>query len=89
MYAPSYVCLTLARAPRRFLDKTGYTGSRAQWLNGVVLLATFFSVRIVYGWYLTVDFMRTLYGARDELPVIYLLCFALGNLTLNSLNMIW
>ena len=46
-------------------------------------------MRIVYGWYLTVDFMRTLYGARDELPTIYLLCFALGNLTLNSLNMIW
>ncbi|RPD67956.1 DUF887-domain-containing protein [Lentinus tigrinus ALCF2SS1-7] len=73
----------------RFLDKTGYTGSKAQWVNGVILLSTFFSVRIVYGWYLTFNFMKALYGARNELSVVYLLCFALGNLTLNSLNIIW
>ena len=76
-------------ARRRFLDKTGYTGSTAQWLNGVVLLSTFFSVRIVYGWYLTVDFMRALYAARAELSTAYLIVFVLGNLTLNSLNAIW
>ncbi len=46
-------------------------------------------MRILYGWYLTADFMRELYAARDQLPAIYLLCFALGNLTLNTLNIIW
>ncbi len=35
----------------RFLDKTGYTGSTFQLINGVFLLSTFFLVRIVYGWY--------------------------------------
>ena len=73
----------------RFLDKTGYTGSRAQWINGVVLLSTFFSVRILYGWYLTIDFMRALFAAREELSDFYLVIFVLGNLTLNSLNLIW
>ena len=46
-------------------------------------------MRIVYGWYLTIDFMRALYGARHEIPTIYLLVFALGNLTLNTLNITW
>ena len=74
---------------RRFLDKTGYTGSTAQWLNGVVLLSTFFSVRIVYGWYLTVDFMRALYAARAQLPPHSIALYAAGNLALNTLNATW
>ena len=82
--------MTNARAyPCRFLDKTGYTGSRAQWVNGVILLSAFFSVRIVYGWYLTIDFMRSLYAARAQLPFIYLIAFPAGNLALNTLNAIW
>ncbi|RDX47035.1 DUF887-domain-containing protein [Lentinus brumalis] len=90
-FAPRFLTweLTIFLNIHRFLDKTGYTGSRAQWVNGVILLSTFFSVRILYGWYLTADFMRELYAARDQLPAIYLLCFALGNLTLNTLNIIW
>lgn len=32
-------------------------------MNGVVLLLTFFSIRILYGWYLTIDFMHTLFAA--------------------------
>ncbi|KAI0658851.1 DUF887-domain-containing protein [Cubamyces menziesii] len=91
-YAPRFLTWELSTIflnIHRFLDKTGHTGSSAQWLNGVVLLSTFFSVRIVYGWYLTLDFMRSLYAARAELPTAYLLAFALGNLTLNGLNLTW
>ncbi|KAI0332566.1 DUF887-domain-containing protein [Cubamyces sp. BRFM 1775] len=91
-YAPRFLTWELSTIflnIHRFLDKTGHTGSSAQWLNGVVLLSTFFSVRIVYGWYLTLDFMHSLYAARAELPTIYLLAFALGNLTLNGLNLTW
>ena len=32
-----------------FLDKIGMTGSRLQIYNGVALIATFFTVRLVYG----------------------------------------
>ncbi|KAI0636424.1 DUF887-domain-containing protein [Trametes polyzona] len=91
-YAPRFLTWELSTIflnIHRFLDKTGYTGSSAQWINGVILVSTFFSVRIVYGWYLTVDFMHSLYAARDELSTFYLLVFALGNLTLNALNATW
>ncbi|TBU46447.1 TLC domain-containing protein [Dichomitus squalens] len=73
----------------RFLDKTGYTGSTAQWINGIILLSTFFSCRIVYGWYLTVQFMEALFSARAQLPNSYLFVFCVGNLALNTLNIIW
>ena len=73
----------------RFLDRTGYTGSTAQWINGVVLLSTFFSCRIAYGWYITLQFMEALYSARAELPKVYLVAFGVGNLALNTLNIIW
>lgn len=33
----------------RFLDKTGRTGSTLQLINGIVLLAAFASVRLVWG----------------------------------------
>jgi hypothetical protein len=37
------------RSRRRFLDKTGRTGSTTQLVNGVFLLVTFLGVRLVYG----------------------------------------
>ncbi|KAH9848885.1 DUF887-domain-containing protein [Lenzites betulinus] len=91
-YAPRFLTWELSTIflnIHRFLDKTGHTGSFAQWLNGVVLLSTFFSVRIVYGWYLTIDFMYALYNARHEIPTVYLLSFAVGNIVLNALNATW
>lgn len=33
----------------RFMDKTGQTGSMLQLVNGIVLLSTFFGVRLAYG----------------------------------------
>ena len=36
----------------RFLDKTNRTGSQFQLINGILLVLTFFSVRIVYGGYI-------------------------------------
>ena len=38
----------------------------ASWTNGVVLLSTFFSIRILYGWYLTINFMHTLFAAGER-----------------------
>jgi hypothetical protein len=37
-----------------FLDKLGMTGSRTQLYNGIVLLATFFGCRLVWGVYQSV-----------------------------------
>ncbi|OBZ75274.1 putative TLC domain-containing protein C17A2.02c [Grifola frondosa] len=73
----------------RFLDKTGRTGSTLQYVNGVFLLLTFFCARIVYGWYMTLGFWQTLYGVRGTVPSAYLLVYFVGNLALNTLNVIW
>ena len=43
----------------------------------------------MYGWYITVQFMEALFSARAELPNVYLVAFAVGNLALNTLNIIW
>jgi hypothetical protein len=36
---------------RRFLDKFGMTGGKLQLVNGIILITTFFGVRIIYGGY--------------------------------------
>ena len=44
-------------------DKVGMTGSRLQWWNGVVLIVAFFSCRLVWGSYLTVNFFSDVWAA--------------------------
>ncbi|KDR73589.1 hypothetical protein GALMADRAFT_251329 [Galerina marginata CBS 339.88] len=72
-----------------FLDKTGRTGTRTQLVNGFFLLGSFFFVRIVYGGYISVQFLTTLYGARHEIPVAYTVVYTLGNVVLQGLNWFW
>lgn len=53
---------------RRFLDKTGYTGSTFQFINGAFLLSTFFLVRIVYGWYIVSHILEYLLAFQFTHP---------------------
>ncbi|OQD69977.1 hypothetical protein PENDEC_c028G01182 [Penicillium decumbens] len=51
-YAPTFILYELSSPFLNihwFLDKVNMTGSRAQWYNGMALLATFFSCRLVWG----------------------------------------
>ncbi|OCH88202.1 hypothetical protein OBBRIDRAFT_795479 [Obba rivulosa] len=75
----------------RFLDKTGQTGTTLQWINGLLLLGSFFGARIAYGWYMTAQFWQTLYAAYTSgaMPWYYIAFYLAGNVTLNSLNAIW
>ncbi|EMD38074.1 hypothetical protein CERSUDRAFT_134621 [Gelatoporia subvermispora B] len=75
----------------RFLDKTGQTGTTFQWINGVLLLGTFFGARIAYGYYMTAQFWQTLYSVYTSgtMPWYYVAFYLLGNVALNSLNAIW
>jgi hypothetical protein len=41
-----------------FLDKLSLSGTRAQWINGIILLASFFFLRIILGSYLSFVFYR-------------------------------
>ncbi|KAH9883724.1 TLC domain-containing protein [Xylariomycetidae sp. FL2044] len=54
-----------------FFDKLGMTGSRAQLYNGLMLIATFFSCRLVWGTYQSFMVARDLWaglGARPTVP---------------------
>ncbi|OLN92904.1 putative TLC domain-containing protein C17A2.02c [Colletotrichum chlorophyti] len=53
-----------------FFDKLGMTGSRAQLYNGLVLLFTFFSCRLIYGTYQSVRVFTDIYAAIDAHPVL-------------------
>ncbi|KAI0489578.1 TLC domain-containing protein [Xylaria cf. heliscus] len=49
-----------------FFDKLGMTGSRAQLYNGLVLIATFFSCRLVWGTYQSVLVYRDLWAGINQ-----------------------
>ncbi|KAI8947118.1 TLC domain-containing protein [Xylaria longipes] len=51
-----------------FFDKLGMTGSRAQLYNGLVLIATFFSCRLVWGTYQSVLVYRDLWAGITQGP---------------------
>ncbi|KAF9061893.1 TLC domain-containing protein [Rhodocollybia butyracea] len=72
-----------------FLDKTNRTGSTFQLVNGILLLATFFFVRLIGGAYVSYQFFFTLYDAWDEIPLAYALIYGTGNIVLQGLNVFW
>ncbi|KAH8106883.1 DUF887-domain-containing protein [Cristinia sonorae] len=71
------------------LDKLDLTGSVYQYVNGVILLGVFFSVRIVYGLYMSFYFMLTLRDVQNDVQPLYLVLLLVGNLILNGLNLFW
>ncbi|KAJ3782359.1 DUF887-domain-containing protein [Lentinula aff. detonsa] len=72
-----------------FLDKTNRTGGNFQLVNGILLLATFFGMRLVYGAYISYNFFFTLYDVRDKVPLVYLFIYGAGNIVLQGLNVYW
>lgn len=72
-----------------FLDKTGKTGSVLQLLNGIILLATFFCVRCIWGGMMSYDFFVTLNSAYDQVSTPYLIIYGGGNVLLQGLNWFW
>jgi len=71
------------------LDKTGRTGTRLQLINGFFLLGTFFSVRMMYGGYISIQFLLILKSVWREIPLAYTLLYGLGNFVLQGLNWFW
>lgn len=50
------------------MDKTGRTGTRAQLINGVFLVSSFFFVRIVYGgWIVRPIYSRASVGSTNSM----------------------
>jgi len=72
-----------------FLDKLGKTGTRLQLVNGVFLLATFASMRLVYGPYMSYQFFRSILAERERIHPAAFVAIVLGNIVLNALNILW
>ncbi|KAF8263047.1 DUF887-domain-containing protein [Lactarius quietus] len=71
------------------LDKTGQTGSPLQLVNGLILISTFVSARLVYGSIMSYQFFQTLFEVRDGLSSAVLAGYACGCTALNGLNVFW
>ncbi|KAJ3324625.1 hypothetical protein HDV06_006518 [Boothiomyces sp. JEL0866] len=72
-----------------FFDKFGLTGTNIQLANGLLLLFTFFSVRIVFGTYQIYSFFSYCISHWDILPVGYFYLYAFTMLTMQPLNYFW
>jgi len=72
-----------------FLDKMNRTGSQLQFVNGSLLLASFFGVRLVYGGSISLQFLVTLREVYNDISLTYTLVYGVGNIILQCLNWFW
>ena len=76
------------------MDKFGWTGSKAQWVNGIALITTFGCSRLLWGIYQTTSMFRDMweaYNMQGGLPVPpwLALTYVAANVTLTGLNTWW
>jgi hypothetical protein len=65
-YGPTFILYELSSPFLNihwFCDKLNLTGSKIQWYNGIILLATFFSCRLVWGTYQSVPVYQDVWAA--------------------------
>ena len=76
------------------MDKFGMTGSRAQWINGMILITTFGCSRLVWGTYQTTRMFRDIWEAYSTpgglpVPPWLALTYVVANTALCGLNFWW
>lgn len=71
-----------------FCDKTGRKGGMVQLVAGLLLLVTFFGVRIFWGISMSVQFYKDFFRTND-LPIPLVMLYSTANVLLNGLNIIW
>ncbi|ORE07948.1 DUF887-domain-containing protein [Rhizopus microsporus var. microsporus] len=72
-----------------FMDKIGWSGSRIQLINGVVLLLTFFGARVVFGTVMSVKMWIDIYAVKDHVPLRYWIVYGSANFATSCLNFWW
>ena len=70
------------------------TGSTAQLVNGILLLATFGGSRLVWGSYQSVNMYRDIYTAyttpgKNPVPAWLAIAYVVANTVLSALNFFW
>ncbi|KAK4554962.1 hypothetical protein LTR86_008110 [Recurvomyces mirabilis] len=75
------------------LDKLHLTGSNLQLYNGIALISTFFSARLVWGsyqtWLLSSDMLEAWQTEPEIVPTWLFLTYLVSNTTLTCLNFYW
>ncbi|RCI00242.1 hypothetical protein CU098_011507 [Rhizopus stolonifer] len=72
-----------------FMDKLGWTGSKIQLMNGIVLLSTFFGARVVFGPYMSYKLWNDIYTVKDDVPLRYWIVYGTANFATTCLNFWW
>ncbi|KAI3654270.1 hypothetical protein MP228_000989 [Amoeboaphelidium protococcarum] len=72
-----------------FMIKLQREGSKWYRVNGVLLAVSFFLVRIIYGFYMSFQFLRDLHYHQAAVPLFHKTLYPLANVVLNSLNLFW
>ena len=77
-----------------FMDKFGLTGSRLQWINGIVLITTFGCSRVLWGTYQTARMFRDMWEAYTmpgglPVPSWLAVTYVAANTALCCLNYWW
>ena len=77
-----------------FMDKVGMTGTQAQLVNGIALIASFGGSRLLWGTYQSINMYSDIwqaYSSRGENPVPAWLAVAyvVSNTVLSGLNFYW
>ncbi|KAF8510990.1 DUF887-domain-containing protein [Hysterangium stoloniferum] len=71
------------------LDKTNRTGGTFQLVNGIILIAVFFLVRICYGGIVSLSFLQTMKEIRSQISPLTFATYLIGNFSLQGLNWFW
>ncbi|OZJ02451.1 hypothetical protein BZG36_04399 [Bifiguratus adelaidae] len=72
-----------------FMDKLGYTGSKAQLINGIILLSAFFGVRVIFGTYMSYWTFVDIFAAKHLVPTWLTSIYLAANTVHNILNYYW
>jgi hypothetical protein len=92
-FSPAYLLFEMSTVPLNlnwFLQTVGLADSWVRRANGVLLLATYFGVRVGFGLYQSVRFFQLVLGeAGRSAPVLLIAYYALANVFLNGLNVVW
>ncbi|KAI9489304.1 hypothetical protein BDB00DRAFT_843808 [Zychaea mexicana] len=71
------------------MDKLGWTGSKLQLINGVMLISVFFMARIVFGLSMSYYLWVEIYAVREMVPWSYFVIYGVANVVTNLLNIYW
>ncbi|KAJ8659189.1 hypothetical protein O0I10_005228 [Lichtheimia ornata] len=72
-----------------FMDKLGWTGSKAQLVNGIFLISIFFLARIVFGFYMSYWLWVDICAVKDLVPLRYWIVYFAANAMTSFLNVYW